>query len=415
MPTLIGSIPTTQADDVELAKRILKKQENIAGSTVNLREELEAIFENKELYLFNRGREALYFALKTLDIAERDEVIIQAMTCVAVVTPILWLKAKPVYVDINQHDFNIDIDDLEKKITSKTKAIVVQHTFGNVADIKRISEIAKAHNIYIIEDCAHLFYTDYSNVDINKYSDISFFSFAQDKSISSVQGGLTIISNPVFKKSAMDFYLNIEDQDLKQALYNAKYIQLWSVIKRYYFSPIFPFQSRITLGKILVMFFRLLGLIKKQATNSIDSELSINRISEVQSSLLLNQLRKCDVLNYHREEIANIYNEKLNSEFVNKTGTKYLLRYPILIKNPMEVMVALKDSKYICGRWYNSVVFPFHWNLDKVGYVSGSCPRAESLTKVILNLPTGIGLTSEEAIEITKIVNGNAKPFKFNN
>jgi len=415
MPTLIGSIPTTQTDDLELARRILNGQENIVDSTVTLQKKLEDIFQNRELYLFNRGREALYFALKTLGIIEGDEVIIQAMTCVAVVTPILRLKAKPVYVDIDQNDFNIDIADLEKRITSKTKVIVVQHTFGNIADVKKISEIAKAHNIYVIEDCAHLFYTDYSETEINKYSDVSFFSFAQDKSISAVQGGLTVINNPRFKEVAMNLYLNVEDQDEKQGRYNARYVQLWSIIKRYYFTPILPFQSRITLGKTLVMIFRWLGLIKQQASTSVDTALSINRISEVQSALLLNQLQKCDDINRRREEIVNIYNEKLNPELKNNGATKHLLRYPVLISNPGVVMQQLKMHKYICGRWYNSIVFPIHSNLGKVGYASGCCPRAKVLTKGILNLPTNIDLTNDEAIEIVNIVNENGLPFKFSN
>jgi dTDP-4-amino-4,6-dideoxygalactose transaminase len=415
MPTLIGSIPTTQSDDLELAKRILSGQENIVDSTVNLQKKLEDIFQNKDVYLFNRGREALYFALQTLGIGSDDEIIVQAMTCVAVVTPILWLKAKPIYVDINQEDFNIDITDLEKKITSKTKVIVVQHTFGNIANVEKIAEIAKRHNIFIIEDCAHLFYTNYSKTDINKYSDVSFFSFAQDKGISAVQGGLVVINNPQFKDVAMNLYLNVEDQDKSQGMYNARYIKLWSMIKKYYFTPILPFQSRITLGKTLVMIFRWLGLIKQQATSSVDTALSMNRISEVQSAHLLNQLNKCDDMNKRREEIANIYNETLNPQFRNNGATKYLLRYPVLLSNPGVVMQQLKKHKYICGRWYNSVVFPMKNSLEEIGYTQGCCPTAELITKGILNLPTNIDLTNDEAIEIANIVNENAKSFKFSN
>ncbi|NTW91800.1 MAG: hypothetical protein HGA35_07730, partial [Erysipelotrichaceae bacterium] len=259
------------------------------------------------------------------------------------------------------------------------------------------------------------FYTDYSKTEINKYSDVSFFSFAQDKSISSVQGGLAVINNPQFKDAAMNLYLNVGDQDKSQGLYNARYIKLWSLIKKHYFTPILPFQSRITLGKILVMIFRWMRLIKQQATSSIDPDLSMNRISEVQSALILNQLNKCDDMNKRREEITDIYNERLNSEFKNGDVTKCLLRYPILLSNPVVVMQQLKAHQYICGRWYNSVVFPIHRNLDKVWYVSGSCPIAETLTKGILNLPTNIDLTNEEATEIAKIVNENAKPFKFSN
>jgi dTDP-4-amino-4,6-dideoxygalactose transaminase len=78
-------------------------------------------------------------------------------------------------------------------------------------------------------------------------------------------------------------------------------------------------------------------------------------------------------------------------------------------------MQQLKEYKYICGRWYNSIVFPIHEDLDKVGYVNGSCPKAERIVKGILNLPTNIDLTNDEAVEIANIVNYNAKPFKFSN
>lgn len=416
MPTLIGSIPTTQLDDLELAKDMLGGRADISNRAYELEKDIADIFNNTNVYLFNRGREALYFVLKTLGIAEDDEVLVQAMTCVAVVTPVLWLNAKPVYVDINSDDFNIDIYDLEKKITSKTKAVVVQHTFGNIADVKKIAEIAKKYNIYVIEDCAHLFYTNYEDIDINRYSDASFFSFAQDKGISCAQGGLAVINNSQFKDVADNFYLEVENLNNTQARYSARYIKLWSVIKQYYFTPVLPFQNRITLGKVLVILFRILGMIKKQATTKLETEIRMNRLSNVQASLLLNQLKKCDATNKHREEIVNIYNENLNSEFTNKTKTKYLLRYPILLMNPSEVMNSLKESKFICGRWYSSAVFPLkNDQLESVGYVNGGCPKAESVIKSIINLPTNIDLTIKEAKEISKIVNNVGKPFKFSN
>jgi perosamine synthetase len=416
MATLIGSIPTIQSDDLDLALQILKGKINISGKTTELENMLLKIFENKNIYLFNRGREALYFILKTLGIKNSDEVMVQAMTCVAVVTPILWLSAKPVYVDINQDNYNIDIFDFEKKITPKAKAIIIQHTFGNIANIKKIVEIAKKHNMYVIEDCAHLFLTDYSNTEVNKYSDASFFSFAQDKSISCVQGGLSVINNSQFKDIAERNYSEIKNQNEAQALYNARYLKLWSTIKKYYFTPIIPFQKRVTIGKILVIIFRALGLIKKQASEKVESDISINKISNVQAVLLLNQLQKCNAMNKEREKISMLYNEKLKPEFANKTQTKFLLRYPILLKNPRDVINELKESQIICGRWYNSIIFPLNANkLKSVGYTSGDCPVAESVIKSIINLPTNIDLSTENAHVISEIVNRTGKPFKFFN
>lgn len=405
MPTLIGSIPTTESDDVELAKRILNNKENVVGKASLLKEKLESIFQTKDIYLFNRGREALYFTLNTLGITEGDEVMVQAMTCVAVVTPILWCKAKPVYVDINKDDFNINCEDLKEKITSKTKAIIVQHTFGNIASIKRISEIAHKHNIYVIEDCAHLFYTDYCNTDIGKYSDISFFSFAQDKSISSVQGGLVIIHNVDFKNFAFDNYLNVEDQTKYQAMYNARYIRLWWYIKKYYFTLLIPFQRRITIGKVMVIFFRRLHLIKQQATRNIENEAHFNRMSDIQSTLLLNQLNKVERFNKHREMIVNTYNQNIKEELRNKSNTKCLLRYPILLSNPGVVMHQLKLNQYICGLWYNSIVFPLKTSDTEIGYTWGECPTAEMVIRNIINLPTDISVSESDAVKIADIVN----------
>ncbi len=413
MPTLIGSIPTIQADDLELAKDILNGRTDISNKAYELEKELSGIFKKDNVYLFNRGREALYFVLKTLGITEGDEVLVQAMTCVAVVTPISWLNAKPVYVDINTDDFNIDTYDFEKKITSKTKAVIVQHTFGNIADVKKISEIAKKYNIFVIEDCAHLFFTDFRDTVVNKYSDASFFSFAQDKSISCAQGGLAVINNLQFKAIADNNYLEVENVSDSQAKYSARYIKLWSMIKRYYFSPILPFQERVTFGKALVMLFRTLGLIQKQAATKIEEEVHINRISNIQATLLSLQLKKCNTLNKHREEIAMTYNVNLNKEIANKTKTKYLLRYPVLLSNPRVVMQQLKKNKYVCGRWYSSIVYPLNNQLDSVGYVYGKCPIAELVVKSIINLPTNIDLTVRESKEISEIVNVIGKPFKF--
>src|SRR3989344_5790674 len=94
----------------------------------------------------------LFFVwLKSLHLKIGDEVIMQSFTCNAVVNPILWAGGKPMYTDIDE-TFNLDIQSLEKNITQNTKAIIVQNTFGIPARIDKILEIAKKHNILIIED-----------------------------------------------------------------------------------------------------------------------------------------------------------------------------------------------------------------------------------------------------------------------
>lgn len=413
MPVFISSLPTTDTDDIKIAKDILNGTEDTHGSTRNLISELKNIFKEKEVFLFNRGREAMYFALKELGVTQDDEVILQAFTCVAVPTPILWLKAKPVYVDININDFNINIESLKQKITSKTKAIIVQHTFGNIADIKRIKDVRGDRNIYIIEDCAHLFSTNVEELGINTNSDISFFSFAQDKAISSVQGGLLVINNPAIKSQMLDEYAHIPEQSNSQARYNARYIKIWSLIKKYYFTSLLPFYKKITIGKILVIIFRRLGLIKQQASKTVEQTPSMNKISDIQSRLLLNQLPKCSDMNIQRRGIAQIYETQLNESFRGQNTESTLIRYPVIVDNPEEVLRILGNNGYICGRWYNSPIFPLHTDLEEVKYQLGECPTAELLAKKIINLPTNIEVTTNDAERIATIVNEYGKPFKF--
>lgn len=410
MKILIGSIPTIEKDDLELAERVVHKEENIDGSTEILKKKLQNIFTKKEVYLFNRGREALAFALRSIGIKKEDEVIVQAMTCIAVVNPILSLKATPIFVDIKKGDFNMDLEDLKRKVSNKTKAIIVQHTFGRSANIKEIYKIAQKYGIFIIEDCAHLFLMDYSKSLVNKYSDISFFSFAQDKSITCTQGGLAVVNNEKLKENANRIYDTIGDQSYTQSIYHANYIRLWSLIKKYYFAPLIPFPKRVTIGKVLVILFRYLGLIKQQSTEKIENNIEVRKMSDVQSRLLLNQLNKCDMFNKHRVEITKVYKEKLDKRFDVQETNEPLLRLPLLVENPAEALIRLREQGYICGRWYNTIVYPVKWNnLSCIGYKMGTCINAENWTKKIINLPTSIDVSRQDVLNICKIVNEYAK------
>jgi len=135
MSAFIGSIPNNSEEDFLLAKRILKE----ANISKGKRKELEKLFQKKfsehEIFLYNKGREGLFSILKSIGIESGDEIIVQGFTCVAVVAPILWAKAKPVYVDIKLETYNMDLNKLEEAITENTRAVILQHTFGNLVDV----------------------------------------------------------------------------------------------------------------------------------------------------------------------------------------------------------------------------------------------------------------------------------------
>lgn len=140
---------------------------------------------------FYAGRTAWYAILKSLGIGEGDEVLIPAFTCVAVVNPIRWLGAKPIYVDVND-DLMMNLEDAEKKITSSTQVLLLQYTFGFLPDITRYKEFCQRHGLKLIEDCAHILDPEYLQEGVGLQGDASFFSFGRDKCITSGTGGLTL-------------------------------------------------------------------------------------------------------------------------------------------------------------------------------------------------------------------------------
>ncbi len=432
MSVFIGSIPNTEKDDLKLAKRILKGKEDLRGSIDNLRENLLELLRKNEnlteiseenLFLFNKGRDSIYFYLNALKLNEGDEVIVQAFTCVAVVAPILWNKLKPVYVDIDSKSFNMDLSLLKEKITDKTRAIVIQHTFGNIVDIKRVKDIvdevneqrAEGEKIKIIEDSAHIFPSDFKGEfsTLGKYSDMILFSFSQDKSISSTQGAVSIILDEKVLDIAKENYSKLLKPNKKESFYNARYIKLWSLIKKYYFTKLIPF-TNITIGRVLIILFRNLGLIKKQAKADTLEFTGIKKLSQVQAVLLNNQLKKVSNINEKRKKITKFYNTNLKEDFKFKTKSSLLLRYPVLLDNKREIKKKLLEKKIIAGNWYSSPVHPLTTEeLAKAQYKTGSCPIAEIVGKKILNLPTSVEVTDEDAKEIVEIVNNFANPFNI--
>lgn len=121
--------------------------------------------------------DALFLALKYLGIKEGDEVITTPMTFIATCNAILYCNAKPVLVDVEAETGNINVENIEKAITSKTKAIIPVHLYGQMCDMKRIHAIAKKHKLKVIEDAAHCIEGERDGIRVGQLSDFACFSF----------------------------------------------------------------------------------------------------------------------------------------------------------------------------------------------------------------------------------------------
>lgn len=149
----------------EIDEKIIKVIENtdfINGSEVKkFQIALSQYLNNSNVITCGNGTDALQIALMSLNLKEDDEVITSDFTFIATAEVISLLKLKPVLVDVDKYTFNIDVEQIEKKITEKTKVIIPVHLFGQCADMERIMNIAKKYNLFVIEDTAQSLGCDY--------------------------------------------------------------------------------------------------------------------------------------------------------------------------------------------------------------------------------------------------------------
>jgi len=160
------------------------------GPKVDIFERLLADeFQNPRVLTTNSGTSAIHLAARLAGVGPGHEVICTPMTCTASNMPILERGADIVWADINPHDANIDPDDVERKITSKTRAIVCVDWGGYPCDLDRLMDIAEAHGIYLIEDACHAIGASYKGARIGSISMFTCFSFQAIKHLTTVDGG----------------------------------------------------------------------------------------------------------------------------------------------------------------------------------------------------------------------------------
>ena len=158
-----------------------------------LGEKLEEYLKVKNLVLVANGTLALQLALKAYKL--KGEVITTPFTFPATTNVIVWEGLTPVFADINSETFNIDPNDVEKKITEKTSAILAVHVYGNPCYVDELQEIADKYNLKLIYDAAHAFGVEYNNQSVLNYGDISILSFHATKLFHTIEGGAIIVKD----------------------------------------------------------------------------------------------------------------------------------------------------------------------------------------------------------------------------
>jgi dTDP-4-amino-4,6-dideoxygalactose transaminase len=189
-------IPDIAEDEIQAVVETLRSGWLTTGSKVKTFEEDFAKHVGcQHAVAVNSGTAALHLALDAVGVKEGDEVLVPTMTFAATAEVVLYFKAKPVLVDCQPNTFNLDADQIEKALTSKTKAIIPVHMGGQPCDMDRILEIARIHNLYVVEDAAHALPARYQGKMVGTIGDITCFSFYATKTITTGEGGMATTEN----------------------------------------------------------------------------------------------------------------------------------------------------------------------------------------------------------------------------
>ena len=178
-----------------LLEKSLTTAANAGGRRVQEFEKLLTTYTGSRYAIaVNSGTAALQAALYALDIKRGDEILLPSFTFVATANAVVSVGAKPVFVDITSNNYTMDPDDLRKKITKKSKAIMPVHLYGNFAYMNEISEIANKHSLDVIEDAAQSLGTTYKNKQSGTFSRLGCFSMYAAKVVTAGEGG-AIVTN----------------------------------------------------------------------------------------------------------------------------------------------------------------------------------------------------------------------------
>ncbi|MGE8513935.1 MAG: DegT/DnrJ/EryC1/StrS family aminotransferase, partial [Chryseobacterium culicis] len=188
--------PDINETDINRVVDVLKSGMLVQGENVGLLENFFSDYLGAEYAsALSNGTSTLHLALITLGIGAGDEVIIPAFSYVATANVVELVGAKCIFVDIDENTFNMDVNKIKEAITPNTKAIIPVHEFGLACDIENVMNIAREHNLYVIEDAACALGATQNNKKVGTFGDFGSFSLHPRKSITSGEGGILTTNN----------------------------------------------------------------------------------------------------------------------------------------------------------------------------------------------------------------------------
>lgn len=364
---------------------------------------LERYFQGKAILLHN-GRDAIEYCLTAYNISTNDQVLTQAFSCSSIEEAIHRVGAQACYFDLAPGKIKTTLEQVKKSYNKakQPKAVILQHTLGYQDEVAEIARFCQENNLLLIADLAQAVgATGSNNQPLGMEADAVVLSFGRDKVVDAITGGAVLFRKQPKKLPELKKFQSSEKNTLsfKKTLYP---FFTWVVRKTY----------SIGLGKVLHWFFKKLDLTQTSIKSPHQNyqPLPINL-----PILLLDAWNQLETQLDHRRQLAYYYFNQIkqNKKIVVpvetgeiKKGTN--LRFPVLVQSGKHLQSLLnylaKHQIYLLDRWYKKPVDSGSLRF-KSDYQPGSCPEAEKMSQVIINLPTHQNISLADAEKITKLIN----------
>jgi len=375
----LKNIPLSSPDithkEVEIINQVLSTPTLSIGPRVKEFEQKIADFVGtKYAIAVNSGTSGLHLCIRSLDIKDGDEVITTPFSFIASANCILFERAKPVFVDIDEDTLCIDADKIEEKITRKTKAILPVHIFGHPCDMDKIMEIAEKHHLAVIEDACEALGSEYNGKKVGSFGDCGVFAFYPNKPITTGEGGVIVTNNEKIARLCQSMRNQGREEDGS-----------WLSHKRLGFNY---------------------------------------RMSELSAALGVAQMERIEEILQKRKKVARLYNEKLKDIKEIKipyiaSGVKLSWFVYVIRLDPEKFSREDRDSiiKELANRGISCRDYfpPIHlepFYVEKFGFKKGDFPITEKVSASTIALPFFNNLTEEEIDYICSNLRDVIKKFK---
>lgn len=389
---------TTVREDAVAVRRFLRQDVSLLdGPQIGEYEiKLSQMLGGGMVTTYGAARMALYVLLQAMGFREGDEIILPGYTCIVIPNAIRFAGLVPVYADIRESDLNINPDLVERAITARTRAIIVQHSFGVPGDMEALCDICSRRGLPLIEDCAHALGAELDGTKLGRIGIAGFYSTEATKMFSTEKGGLVVANETSLGERIREIQLRLpfRAESYERMMARRFLLRRWSE------RPMMRFPMMICRILDSKSGLRRLSQIERYDADDYAAELAGRRaepypcrLSNVMAAAGLGQLGRLEYDLERRRGLAREFERILTShgarvlQYDPVRAKPSWVRFPFIVDAPDAWRERISAAGLEPGSWLNDPCHPRGSNHEFAMYRRGSCPVAERVSSRILNLP----------------------------